>query len=83
MTTPTNQNSNPQTAITEKEMVYQWVLDIPNPDTREKALLELRCMILLVMHVKSSFYNVYISFPVRKESRYQIWRLCYGTLLAR
>lgn len=28
--------------IAEKEMIYQWVLDIPNPETREKALLELR-----------------------------------------
>ncbi|KAK7605195.1 hypothetical protein V9T40_007053 [Parthenolecanium corni] len=27
--------------IAEKEMIYQWVLDIPNPETREKALLEL------------------------------------------
>lgn len=29
-------------SMAEKEMIYQWVLDIPNPETREKALLELR-----------------------------------------
>lgn len=33
--------------IAEKEMIYQWVLDIPNPETREKALLELRFQLII------------------------------------
>lgn len=43
MTTQNNQTSNQQSNVmTEKEKIYQWVLDIPNPETREIALSELR-----------------------------------------
>ena len=36
---------SPANQTVEREKVFQWILELTNPETRENALLELRCVI--------------------------------------
>lgn len=42
MTSNQTQSQAQPNVMVEREKIYAWVLDIPNPETREVALLELR-----------------------------------------
>mgnify|MGYP005984743543 FL=1 len=42
---------SPANQTVEREKVFQWILELTNPETREKALLELRFAIGVIKSV--------------------------------
>lgn len=53
---------SPANSLVDRDKIYQWILELTNPDTRENVLLELRSVIYLYI-----FSNISVKYSLLKE----------------